>query len=894
MEPEARRPRRWLRTLVAATAPAAVLAGAAGLVLGVRRPEVLSSGSIGLALGALSILVLGLLLASSIKAGRALEGFSFIPLDALYAASVAVPLASFLLASRARDNFLQPFMLVTGYAIYLLVRTNRHRLRKSIALVLAGALTLVGGLEAVHGLLQGMFGGEMKGFFFNLNHLAMFLAMALPASWAFSRLAPGRPLRFAAACACAIMLASVVASRCRTSYMALALVAGLALLFRRSPSRAAADERGGGGRPRPRDVLAFAAAGLIVVTALAVSFKPMSASGRLFVWKISLRTGLSHPLTGVGYGNFPAVYNIEQGRYFRAGRGTPAERASASPVAYAFNDYVESFMETGLAGLLVLGPFWGLVLVAALRALRRDVSALARLEAGFGGSVLAFMIISAFYYPSRILPLALLFPALLGWVAGARHPVPESARSAFRGGVAAFAALSLASALVLFPILVKRYAAEREWSRAIALSRAGRAADAVRASSAAYRGLRTDADLVDLHAGILLAAGRPGEAEVVLERARAISSNPRLAERLAAARLELGDLDGALSSAQEADAVLPWRLTSKALLAEIYGRRGEAAEAARFVRLVLETPMRIRTAEGDTLKGKAFDLLDRLGAVPAKGESSPVALAWTLPAEDRGGALAALQQMGERSGPFVEALGAAGREERRCLAFLLANMPDRDIGGMTAGDLVENVRLALLARRTVPLAAGVPERLFLEEVLPYAVVDEPRDPWRADFYARFRGFAATSPSVEEAVMRLSRETLLQFRLIYQDRNVRKRLPSPRRIIERRVVSCGEASLMLVDALRAVGLPARLAVLPRYRGRPGGHIWVEAWDRDRWRHVSAYDPSYFDRTWIQSWVVQMFPEGGPGHIFAPRFGRTGVRAAPSWDVNFVDISERYLK
>jgi O-antigen ligase len=890
-------PNRRLRRWTAAAALTLGLVGAAALVLGVKRPEVLSSGAIGFGLGILSLIVLAFLIISSLGAGRELEGFSFVPLDALYAAAVVVPLASFLVASRARENFLQPYMLVTGCAVYLLVRTNRHRLRGGLALVAAGGLALLGGLEAVHGLVQGALGSEMKGFFFNLNHLAMFLAMVLPAAWAFSRLAPGRCLRFSGRIACLLMLVSVIASRCRTSYAALALVAGLALLFRRGEALGGGDGRHG--RPPLREALVFVAVGLVAIGALALSFKPKSASGRLFVWKVTLRTAVARPVAGIGYGNFPAVYNVEQGRYFREVGGTPAERLSASPVAYAFNDYLEAFMETGAVGLLALVPFWGAALLTALRALRcRERGSAgppgAPFAAGVGGSVLSYMIIAAFYYPSRILPLALLFPALLGWIADDGLPPSPGARRAFRGAVVAFGAVSFVAALIFFPTLRNRYAAEQEWSRAIALSRAERTADAVAASRAAYRALRTDGDLVDFHSVLLLGAGDAREAANVLERARAVSSNPRLAERLAAARLELGDLDGALAIAREADAALPWRLTSKSLLADIHLRRGEKDEAARHARLVLETPMKVRTTEGEGLKSKAFDLLDSLGIPAVEGAGPVVGLAATLPAESRGGTLAALQQMEDRSGPFIDALRAAGPEERKCLAFLLANMPDRDVRSLAAADLVENVRLALLARRIVPLAADVPERLFLEEVLPYAVVDEPRDPWRADFYARFREAAAASPTVEEAVMRLSRETLLQFRLVYQDRNVRKRIPSPRRIAERRIVSCGEASLMLVDALRAVGLPARLAVLPRYRGRPGGHIWVEAWDRDRWRHVSAYDPSYFDRTWIQRWVVQMFPDGGPGHIFAPRFARTGIRAAPTWDVNFVDISKRYLK
>jgi hypothetical protein len=184
--------------------------------------------------------------------------------------------------------------------------------------------------------------------------------------------------------------------------------------------------------------------------------------------------------------------------------------------------------------------------------------------------------------------------------------------------------------------------------------------------------------------------------------------------------------------------------------------------------------------------------------------------------------------------------------------------------------------------------------MFLEYVVPYAAADEPRDPWRADFYERFREVAASSPSVEEAVLRLSRESVLQFRLIYADKHIRKPLLGPRRIIERGLVSCGEASLILVDACRAVGIPARLAVLPRYRGKPGGHIWVEIWEAGRWRHVVAYDPSLVDKSWIDTLLASMYPQGGRGLIFAPSFRRAGRRIMGAWDCAFVDISGNYFE
>ena len=62
--------------------------------------------------------------------------------------------------------------------------------------------------------------------------------------------------------------------------------------------------------------------------------------------------------------------------------------------------------------------------------------------------------------------------------------------------------------------------------------------------------------------------------------------------------------------------------------------------------------------------------------------------------------------------------------------FLRAHMPAQDRGTVTQERLVREVRLALAARSQFPWAAQVPWELYENNVLPYAVVNEPRDEWR--------------------------------------------------------------------------------------------------------------------------------------------------------------------
>ncbi len=77
----------------------------------------------------------------------------------------------------------------------------------------------------------------------------------------------------------------------------------------------------------------------------------------------------------------------------------------------------------------------------------------------------------------------------------------------------------------------------------------------------------------------------------------------------------------------------------------------------------------------------------------------------------------------------AEKFGDVGR---RAAYFLVDNMPASDRAALSCDFLMENLSLALEARKKFPWATNVAERMFLNDVLPYASLDEPRDPWRAN------------------------------------------------------------------------------------------------------------------------------------------------------------------
>jgi O-antigen ligase len=877
---------------------AAGLAGASAcfILLRFRRPGFASLGTISFGLGWLD-LVLSALLVSALNKKRPGPGLFKPGLpDLAFAGTLVVTLASFLAFSRDRSLAYLPLLSVGTFSFYLLVRSVRARLSGPWARRLFAAVSITAGLEAVHGLAQGALGSEMRGLFFNANHLAMFLALALPVSAALALKTANdgnvRPYRMIVP----VLIGAIALSGCRTAYLAIIVVAAAAApaFIKCRPDRRGRSRRGW---------TIFAGAFLAASAALlGLSFKQVSAAGRVMIWKASVPMLLERPIAGVGVGNFAVYYNIFQARYFEAGHGTPVERLSADSPPYAFNDYLETAVETGAIGFAVNAVFWALVLMSAVAGLREFGRARASgmvpdvLALGSSLSVLAFMVMSFFYYPGRIAPTSFLFAGFFAWTVKdrglPRRAGPQAGRARTLG--LAYALATAAAAVALLPILHGQFVAEREWSEAKFLARRGDLAGGIAKCRTAVRRLAGNAAFLEDFGSLLLESGSPAEAVSVFERAVSLRSSPYGLEKLASARLRLGDLAGARENARLADSILPWRLTSKALLMDILEKLGDARGSARYAGRILETPMKARSDEGLRLKRRALEVW--MGAEKSETDSeTPILDVLPLvPGAYRLDVLEALHAAGSRAGLFIEAIRGAAAVERPGLSFLLANMPDRDLRSLNIAGFVEDVRLAYEARRTIPLAAAVPEEIFLENVLPYAVANEPRDRWRPEFYRRFREAAAAGSSVEDVVLALNRDVFAAYRLSYLERDDRKDLLSPRQVMERGFVSCGEAALLVVEACRAIGIPARMVILPRWPESKAGHFWLEVFDRDRWRRLTAFDPTPLDRTWIEKLAAKIVPLRPENRIYAVSFRKTPIRIMFGGDVSFLDITGEYIR
>ena len=155
------------------------------------------------------------------------------------------------------------------------------------------------------------------------------------------------------------------------------------------------------------------------------------------------------------------------------------------------------------------------------------------------------------------------------------------------------------------------------------------------------------------------------------------------------------------------------------------------------------------------------------------------------------------------------ALAGAPAAHHAALTFLIDHMPQRDVGTVSAEFLKRNVSLAYQARNEFPWGKQIPEEIFFNDVVPYASLDEARDDCRADFLERFRRHVANCKTAAEAEGKVAEVVQQETGVSY---NTKRRAPNqgPRESMELKMASCTGLSILLVDALRSIGLPARVA------------------------------------------------------------------------------------
>jgi hypothetical protein len=244
-----------------------------------------------------------------------------------------------------------------------------------------------------------------------------------------------------------------------------------------------------------------------------------------------------------------------------------------------------------------------------------------------------------------------------------------------------------------------------------------------------------------------------------------------------------------------------------------------------------------------------------------------------------------------------KALASAPQDQRDGLQFLIDNMPEQDRSKLSAGYLLENVSLAYEAWQTARWHDQIPKEIFLNEILPYASINESRDDWRKQLREKCLPLVADCKTPSEAAQKLNQKLFKLVKVKYSTER-RKADQSPLESMQSGLASCTGLSVLLIDACRSVGVPARLVGTPLWYNKRGNHTWVEIWDQ-RWHFTGAAepDPKGLDRGWFTHDASQALKDIPEQAIYATSFKKTGLSFPMVWApriqyVSAINVTESY--
>ena len=253
---------------------------------------------------------------------------------------------------------------------------------------------------------------------------------------------------------------------------------------------------------------------------------------------------------------------------------------------------------------------------------------------------------------------------------------------------------------------------------------------------------------------------------------------------------------------------------------------------------------------------------------------------------------------GDNRPQLEAALAQVPPDQRRGMTWLLQHMPETDLGTLDAIFLLENVDLAYGAWRRAPWHDDVPESVFLDAVLPYASINERRDAWRRPLGELCMPLVDLAHTTAQAATMLNKTVFPTVGVKYSTQRP-KPDQSPQESIDAGMASCTGLSVLLVDACRSVGVPARFVGTPLWSDGSGNHSWVEVWHDGDWHFTGAAEPTGddLDKAWFAARAAGAV-EGSPDNaIYAVTWRDVPLHFPLVWlpgdqSVGAVDVSSRY--
>lgn len=247
------------------------------------------------------------------------------------------------------------------------------------------------------------------------------------------------------------------------------------------------------------------------------------------------------------------------------------------------------------------------------------------------------------------------------------------------------------------------------------------------------------------------------------------------------------------------------------------------------------------------------------------------------------------------------------------------------VDGLSDGILNQTLHYSLLSKVLYPWADVIPHSIFMEYLVPFAIVNEPRVDYRPLLFDALREMLkewevpTTTTTTSDSNMQMQqqtqmtsiKETQTMIKEVVKRINTRlwsilgrpskpivfhagltPRIYDPLSVIAYGHSSCTGLAVLLIAALRSVGIAARLVGTPAWYGdeEQGNHSWLEVFIPDdnggRWIFLEptpgiaegdedTANADDLDRDPCKRWFCKADRFNGSTRVFATRYTKEGA-------------------
>jgi len=341
--------------------------------------------------------------------------------------------------------------------------------------------------------------------------------------------------------------------------------------------------------------------GIVLILFVLYQYKPESAFGRLFVWKVSKEMALEKPITGNGFGFFEGSYGKVQAQYFAEKKVLENEKAVADYVTCAYNEFLEMFIESGFTGVAL----FSVILFFAL--FKRSSQNNSIYHIASKASLISLLLLSMVSYPFKLMPnlFVMVVCLFIAFRTGCYKTFPIHR---FRKPLAViFLSIVLSLSFFYGRYLYGTYHFKKGYAKVIR----GNLDGGLSEYSKAFRTLNNNGRFLFYYgsAYYLKQGYKPGI--VHLKKATKITSNPNAFITLGNSLMELERYKEAERAYKTASGITPSKLYPRYLLAKLYIKKKDIGLALKTASLIVTAAEKVPTTAGQQIKNEMRELIDQ-------------------------------------------------------------------------------------------------------------------------------------------------------------------------------------------------------------------------------------------------------------------------------------------